>query len=131
MKGSMQFEDSMVTCRFNSRVDVKTLSEAVAAATGWDFTPEEAMAAGRRAINLMRAFNVRAGLTAEHDRPSPRYGSIPTDGPTEGKSIAPHFAQMVSDYYSLMGWSENGKPLAETLDALGLDEVAVDLWGAN
>ena len=128
MKGAMQFEDSMVTCRFNTRMDVKLLAEAVSAVTGWDFTFEEAMQVGRRAVNTMRAFNIRAGLTADLERPSARYGSVPKDGPARGKDIKVHFEKMLQDYYGMMGWDEGGRPLRETLDQLGLENVTADLW---
>jgi aldehyde:ferredoxin oxidoreductase len=127
MKGAMQFEDSMVTCRFNTQTDVQQLAAAVAATTGWDFTFEEAMAVGRRAVNLMRAYNVQAGLTADLDRPGPRYGSTAPDGPAAGKAIGEHFERMVRDYYALMGWDERGRPLPSTLRALQLDAVTADL----
>ena len=127
MKGAMQFEDSMVTCRFNTRMDVKALAEAVSAVTGWDFTFDEAMKVGQRAVNTMRAFNLRQGLTGDLDRPSVRYGSTPIDGPAAGKAIGPHFDKMLRDYYDTMGWDEKGRPLPETLRRLGLEKIARDL----
>ena len=131
MKGAMQFEDSMVTCRFNTRMNVKLLAEAVSAVTGWDFTFEEGMQVGRRAVNTMRAFNIRNGITTDLERPSARYGSTPKDGPASGKDIMVHFDKMLEDYYRLMGWDENGRPLPETLEGLGLGDVAADLWPAR
>ncbi|MDP6668024.1 MAG: aldehyde ferredoxin oxidoreductase C-terminal domain-containing protein, partial [Dehalococcoidia bacterium] len=128
MKGAMQFEDSLVTCRFNTLCDIDLLSEAVAAVTGWDFTPEEAMEVGRRTVHTMRAFNIRNGITGDMERPSERYGSTPTDGPAEGKAILPHFEKMLQDYYKLMGWDENGTPLPETLEKVGLGEAVAELW---
>ncbi len=128
LRGGMQLEDSAVTCRFNTGVDVTLLSEAISAVTGWEFTREEGMEVGRRSVNVMRAFNIGNGLTAELEKPSQRYGSIPTDGPAQGQSIAPHFERMVQIYYSGMGWDEKGRPLPETLHALGLDQIAADLW---
>ncbi len=127
-KGLMQFEDSMGTCRFNTRMNAKLLAEAVSAATGWDFTAEEGHRAGRRAVNLMRAFNLRAGISKELDRPSARYGSTPVDGPTAGVSIMPHWDEMLRNYYTLMGWNpETGVPLPSTLEDLGIGNVAKDL----
>jgi len=128
MKGAMQFEDSMVTCRFNTRMNVELLAEALSAVTGWDFTFEEGMQVGRRAVNTMRAFNIRNGITADRERPSERYGSTPTDGPASGKSIMVHFEGMLQDYYRMMGWDETGRPLRETLEDLGLEDVAAGLW---
>jgi aldehyde:ferredoxin oxidoreductase len=128
MKGGMQFEDSLVTCRFNSRMDIHLLTEGLKAVTGWDFTEDEAMAVGRRAVNIMRAFNLRNGITAEVDRPSPRYGSTPTDGPAAGKGIMPHWDSILAQYYALMGWDTQGRPTPQTLSSLGLEKVAADLY---
>ena len=127
-KGSMQLEDSAVTCRFHTRTDVRLLSAAISAVTGWDFDFDEGMQVGLRAINTMRAYNIRSGITGDLDRPSPRYGSVPTNGPAKGKDIAPHFAKMVKTYYDLMGWDEEGRPLPNTLQELGIENVAIDLW---
>ncbi len=83
---------------------------------------------GRRAVNLMRAFNLQTGLSAEHDRPSFRYGSTPVDGPTEGISIQPHWDKMLRNYYERMGWvPETGVPTKETLERLGISTVWGDL----
>ena len=104
-KGLMQFEDSLGTCRFNTRMNAKLLAEAVSAATGWDLTVEEGKRIGLRAVNLIKAFNIRAGIGLELDRPSKRYGSTPADGPTAGVSIMPHWDAMLRNYYGLMGWN--------------------------
>jgi len=130
-KGLMEFEDSVGTCRFNTRMNAKLIAEAVSAATGWDFSTEEGKRVGLRAVNLMKSFNLRAGIGKELDRPSERYGSTPVDGPTAGISIMPHWDAMLRNYYRLMGWDvETGKPLPETLEDLeigyvskGLDEI--------
>jgi len=127
-KGLMQLEDSVGTCRFNTRMNNVYISEAVAAATGWDFTAEEGKRVGLRAVNLMRAYNLRVGIGTEYDRPSTRYGSTPVDGPTVGISILPHWEAMLRNYYGLMGWdTETGIPLPETLEKLGLGHVVKDM----
>jgi aldehyde:ferredoxin oxidoreductase len=127
-KGLMQLEDSVGTCRFNTRMNLERLSAAVAAATGWTFTAEEGKRVGLRAVNLMRAFNLRAGIGKEHDRPSARYGSTPVDGPSAGISILPHWEAMLKNYYELMGWDpETGVPLPSTLEGLGLGHCSHDL----
>jgi aldehyde:ferredoxin oxidoreductase len=85
---------------------------------------------GRRTINLLRAFNLRRGLAPALEYPSKRYGSTPVDGPVAGRSVAPHWEEMRADYYRWMGWDlESGRPLPETLAALGLPEVSAQLWG--
>jgi aldehyde:ferredoxin oxidoreductase len=131
-KGAFHFLDSMVACRYTTRTDVKLLAEAVSAATGWDFSPKEAMQAGRRIVNLMRVFNLRHGHTVDMDYPSPRYGSNPVDGPVKGTNIMANWEEMRSRYYELMGWDKGtGKPLPDTLRNLELDFAIQELWGDN
>ncbi len=103
--------------------------ETLSAVTGWDFSTSEALQVGRRTVNLLRAFNLRRGITPILEYPSKRYGSIPVDGPIAGKSIAPHWEEMRAAYYRWLGWDvATGRPLPETLSALGLREVAASLW---
>ncbi len=128
-KGIMEFDDSLGTCRFNTRMDIAFEAEAMSAVTGWAFTPEEAKSIGLRIVNLMKAFNIRSGITRDLDYPSARYGSTPVDGPTKGISIMPHWETMLENYYTLMGWeAKTGRPLPETLKRLGLEHVVKDLW---
>lgn len=131
-KGLMLFEDSLGVCHYNTRSKITLLAEGVSAATGWNFTSEEANDAGLRFANLLRAFNIKCGITPSQEYPSARYCSTPTEGPAKGKSIMPHWEQMMDNYYELMGWDrKTGKPLAETLKKLGLDHVAKDLWASK
>jgi len=128
----MPLDDSLVMCRFNNRgagINMDYFAEILKAATGWDFTGEEVSTVGTRIVNLLRAFNIRHGLTADLDAPSPRYGSAPIDGPFQGISSEPAWKEMVSRYYELMGWDvKAGKPLPETLERLGLEHVIKDIW---
>jgi aldehyde:ferredoxin oxidoreductase len=123
-KGGHQFEDCLGTCRFTTRTDIKALSEALSAVTGWEFSKEEAMQVGRRIVTLLRAFNMRHGHIAEMDAPSPRYAETPKDGPSKGKDIKATWGDMRRRYYEAMGWDgKTGKPLPETLKQLGLEEI--------
>jgi aldehyde:ferredoxin oxidoreductase len=127
-KGLMEFEDSVGTCRFNTRMNAELICEAISASTGWDFTTGEGIKVGLRAVNLMRAFNLRVGIGKEHDYPSVRYGSTPVDGTASGISILPHWEAMLRNYYKLMGWNaESGVPLPETLRDLEISYVTKDL----
>lgn len=127
-KGAMILEDSMVTCRFNTRTNVQLLCQALSAVTGWDFSWEEGMQVGLRAVNLLRAFNIRHGINSrEIDRPSPRYGSAPDAGPWKGRNLLNVWDKMLDAYYSGMGWDKSGVPLPETLEKLGLEDVSKDL----
>jgi len=128
-KGRRQFEDCLGTCCFTTRVPLKMVVECLNAATGWDFTPKEAADVGYRAANLFRAFNIRNGIGMDAERPSERWSSTPIDGPAKGISVRPHWSSMMENYYNLMGWDiRTGKPFADTLNRLGLENVARDLW---
>jgi len=98
------------------------------AATGWEYSFEDAYKTGRRIVNLMRIYNIKCGLTPDLERPSVRYGSTPVDGPAKGLSIAPHWESIRNNYYKLMGWdTKTGIPLPETLKELGLEYIINDL----
>lgn len=121
-KGSLQLFDSLVVCAFITNSQVPLLAEALKAVTGWDVDAHEAVEVGRRAVNLMRVFNVRAGLTPDLEFPSARYGSVPVDGAARGRAIMPHWEEMLENYYRLMGWDRTtGLPVPETLRDLGLE----------
>jgi aldehyde:ferredoxin oxidoreductase len=128
--GRMIFEDTLGTCRFCTRVSIGKLAEALNAATSWDFDTEESLKVGRRIVNLLRVFNFRNGITADLEYPSKRYGSTPIDGPVVGKSIAPHWGEMLRNYYTLQGWDlATGKPTPETLRKYGLEDTIAHIWG--
>jgi aldehyde:ferredoxin oxidoreductase len=129
-KGGKQFEDCLGVCWISTRSQIRILAQGVSAATGWDFSTQEAMDVGKRIVNLLRAFNIRHGHTAEMDAPSPRYGSAPPDGPAKGKSILLNWDEMRRNYYAGMGWDkETGKPLPETLKRYGIEYAVSELWG--
>ena len=85
------------------------------------------MRVGRRAVNRLRAFNIRHGVSPALDRPSKRYGSTPIDGPASGVSIQPVLDEMLANNYRLLGWGEDGVPTRDTLEGLGIGYIADDL----
>jgi aldehyde:ferredoxin oxidoreductase len=122
IKGAMVFEDSLITCRFQTDNQLDLMIQAVNASTGWDMDIPKAMEIGKRAVNLARMFNLRQGIDPKLDAPSLRYGSTPLDGPAAGKGVLPNWDRMLKNYYKTMGWDElTGKPLPETLEKLGIE----------
>jgi aldehyde:ferredoxin oxidoreductase len=84
---------------------------------------------GRRIDTLLRAFNIRHGLTPALEVPSAKYGSGQVDGPVKAESVMPYWDSMIDEYYKGMGWDrETGKPLPDTLKRLGLEGILNDLW---
>jgi aldehyde:ferredoxin oxidoreductase len=130
LRGRRHFEDSLGACSFTLRSLVETVCRALNAATGWDYTKEEAIRQGRRTAALLRAFNLRCGLGPELEWPSTRYASIPVDGPAKGQSAKAHWDRMLEVWYETVGYDrKTGRPLPETLQALGLESLIPALWG--
>ncbi|GAB6173972.1 aldehyde ferredoxin oxidoreductase family protein [Paradesulfitobacterium aromaticivorans] len=127
------FVDSLVVCMFPTRTmtsaGVDHLVEMLKATTGWDYTTEEAFTMSLRVVNLLRAFNIRHGITPDFEYPSPRYGSVPVDGPAIGKDVMKIWDETLDHYYKLMGWDRlTGRPRPDTLQELGLDDIIKDLY---
>ena len=121
--GWLQFVDCLGICAFCC-TNRKLTVEAVNAVTGWNLDLQSSLIIGRRIVNLLRVFNFRHGLKPELERPSVRYSETPVDGPHKGRPIRPYFDFMVQTYYESMGWdAKTGRPLPQTLKALGLEEV--------
>ncbi len=119
-----QFGDSLVVCYLPSTWEgsLKMNIDFLNAITGFNLSKDEALEIGERIVNLLRVFNIRNGLKPEDDSFSPRLGQPPTEGPGEGKTLLPHIANVLKEYYRLMGWDEEtGKPLPETLKRLDLE----------
>jgi aldehyde:ferredoxin oxidoreductase len=127
VSGRRLFEDSLGMCFFCMQ-SLAMVTDALNAVTGWDIDIWEAMDIGKRTVNQLRVFAFRHGLTKEIEAPSARYGSVPVDGPAQGKNIMPYWNDLRRNYYEQMGWdAETGKPLPETLEKLGLGHIAADL----
>ena len=124
--GVRLFDDCVCTCRLASpapKLVIKCFNDV----TGWGYTLDDAFTVGRRVVNLLRIFNFKHGMRIEDERPSHRYCTPPVDGPAEGVDIGAKWDEMLKIYYGLMGWdTETGKPLPETLKALGIEEFVED-----
>lgn len=90
------------------------LVEFIRAATGWDFTAAEAIAAGKRSLSFQQAFNMRQGLTARDFALPSRLTAPPAMGPFAGKVV--DFDALRRSYYQAMGWEPlTGNPRMESL----------------
>ncbi len=119
--------NAMVMCIF-ANVAPQMQVDLINAACGYHWSVEDMMTVGERGWNLKRAINNRLGLTAANDRlPKALLEPLP-EGGTEG--FTPDIQGMLYTYYQARGWDlETGRPARQKLLALGLDEVAADLWG--
>ncbi len=92
------------------------------AALGWDFTTEEYLKIGERIWNAERLFNLKAGLDPlKEDTLPKRLTDEPMpDGPNKGHVV--RLKEMLPRYYSLRGWTEEGKITENKIEELGLEE---------
>lgn len=83
---------------------------------------------GERIYNLGRIFNLREGLYRKDDYLPPR---IMNEGLEKGKASGQRISQeafdhMLTEYYKLRGWDEEGVPKKETLRELEIEKELTD-----
>ena len=116
----MNFMDCAVICHFYP-YEYQHLIDALNAATGWDVTREEIIAAGTRVVTMGRLFLLREGFTAQDDTLPARMFRPHAAGPIVGKAMTREmFREALQTYYRLMGWGEDGVPGGAALARLGL-----------
>lgn len=94
-------------------------------ATGMQFTTQSVLEAGERILNLQRAFACREGFSRKEDMLPKRLVTPLSDGGSAGK--AADLEYQLDEYYQVRGWTENGIPTKEKLQALGLNKAAEDV----
>jgi aldehyde:ferredoxin oxidoreductase len=119
--------NSIVMCIF-ANTDPELQVKLINAACGLDWTIEDMMRCGERGWNLKRAINNRMGLTSANDKlPKAMLEPFP-DGGSAG--YVPDVKAMLIAYYQHRGWDfETGKPSRKKFHELGLEDIAIDLWG--
>jgi aldehyde:ferredoxin oxidoreductase len=87
---------------------------------GTNHKADDLLVIGERIWNLERLFNLQAGFSSDDDILPVRFSSEPIpEGPGEGQTS--RVAEMLPAYYQVRGWSDQGEPLPETLNNLGLE----------
>jgi aldehyde:ferredoxin oxidoreductase len=105
---------------------VDEMAKFISIATGKDITLEMLYTYSERMDNLIRSFNVREGMTRKDDVVPEIFFTEPS--PLRGESLnRKKFNEILDEFYSLKGWDSNGIPTRETLEKLGLKDVADDL----
>ena len=118
--------DALTLCKF-APLKVPQICEILNALTGWEFGPEELLAAGDRSVNLKRAISNKLGVTRNDDI-LPEICLDPlSEGTTDG--IRPDMEIMLKEYYRYRDWDwQTGKPTKEKLMELGLTQAVEDLY---
>ncbi|MDE3102337.1 MAG: hypothetical protein KGJ98_08890 [Chloroflexota bacterium] len=103
-------------------------AEALEAATGMQWRPEDALVVGRRVVNLQRLINIHLGYVPEEDFDiSQRLLEKIAEGPAAGRGLTrAEFSRLREEFYRMQDWSiETGWPSDELLRELGLDPSLV------
>lgn len=121
---SRSVKDVVGMCFF-LRYDDARMLEIVNAVTGWGMSADELLAIGERSLALPRLFNIREGRTSADDRLPEHVMKPHKSGVLSKVRLDPDdLAAQVRAYYRARGWSDDGIPLPETLQRLGLEEYA-------
>jgi aldehyde:ferredoxin oxidoreductase len=125
----MNIMDSLSICKFsmlNNALTISHLREWYHQITGRDLSVEEFMKVGERAFTLKRMVNNRRGISRKDDMLPPRMRTLKKQG--EGFDLdVPPLLPMLSEYYDLRGWTEEGRPDPETIRRLRLGEFSTEL----
>ncbi|MHA2407621.1 MAG: aldehyde ferredoxin oxidoreductase family protein [Candidatus Ranarchaeia archaeon] len=119
--------DSVMFCKFFRGVvsTLEDIANLLNLVTGMQFKPEELREIGNRISQLQEAFSIREGLKREDFYLPDRILEEPVpDGPAKGVTLTKQeFEKMLNAYFDYRGWDQNGRPLKQTLQKFGLDEV--------
>ena len=97
----------------------RRLTQIMNHATGAGYDEESLLLAGERIFNLEKLFLLKAGFSKDDDTLPPRMLNEPmNEGPAEGQVV--ELEEMLTEFYALRGWDENGVPKHEKLSELGL-----------
>jgi aldehyde:ferredoxin oxidoreductase len=112
--------DSAGVCLFTFRaLSAADYAAMVAAVTGLAMGEESLLLAGERIWNLQRLFNARAGFSMKDDTLPLRLMEEPiSTGFAAGRVWRRE--PLLSEYYQVRGWDEEGRPMQEKLAALGI-----------
>jgi aldehyde:ferredoxin oxidoreductase len=102
--------------------------DMVRAVTGWNVSLWELLKVGERRLNLMRLFNAREGVGAEHDTVPPKLLQPLQGGRSDGISVSrEEVEEAKAIYYGMAGWDQQGRPMKAKLEELGLGWAAGEL----
>lgn len=126
--------ESLVSCRLpwiEVGFSLDWYPKFLKAATGESITFDHLKTAADRIFALIRCFWKREypGFGRAWDMPPERWVTEPlTKGPLKGTKVdKTKYENMLNWYYELRGWDSNGIPTKETLEKLGLSDVAAVL----
>jgi aldehyde:ferredoxin oxidoreductase len=113
MQNLMSVYNGLGLCKFLLRADIgpELLNIWTNCATGWHNSMQELMSIGERIFNLKRAYNVKLGISRRDDVLPKRFLTAHEEGAAAGSS--PDMERLLTEYYRIRGWTEDGVPIIE------------------
>jgi len=119
---------SFIFCDFYA-VNFPNMAKYYTSVTGVPSSEQDLRVIGKRVWNLVRAFNVREGFSRKDDTLPERLEKEPLPaGKPKGHVVSrADFEKMLSEYYELWGWDDQGRPTKKVLDEAGLGDIVKKL----
>ncbi|MHB8765005.1 MAG: aldehyde ferredoxin oxidoreductase family protein [Deferrisomatales bacterium] len=131
LQNLMSVLDSLSVCKFtmlNNALRISHFAQWYDLITGDGLGVDGLLALGERSFTLKRMINNRRGITRKDDLLPPRMRTRKKRGEEVDLDVPP-LAPLLSDYYELRGWTDEGRPGPETLARLGLNARGERLAG--
>ncbi len=126
--------DSVGQCKWNTvflnvGIGIELQAAALSAGLGREIKVDNLIDMASRIATQERAFAVREGLTREQDTLPKKLINYRMPGTWPEDKVNPKdLERMKNEYYAAMAWDmKSGVPTRETLEAMGLSDVASDL----
>jgi len=126
LQNYMNLRDSLVFCNFDQLNNAAKATHVLGwynLITGRGVSFDEFMTLGERGFQLKRMIANRRGVTRKDDNLPPRLRTLKKIGQDLDFDVPPLYP-MLSEYYDLRGWTEEGRPSGETVARLGLRAFA-------
>ncbi|MCP4614585.1 MAG: aldehyde ferredoxin oxidoreductase family protein [Planctomycetes bacterium] len=120
--------NAAVICKFVlGTLSAQDFADMLERATGFGFDIDKLMTCGARIWLIKRALNCMMGMRRKDDRLPKLMLAPTTEGGAEGS--VPEIDRMLDEYYEMRGLDPDGLPTRETLEKIGLADVADRLYG--
>ncbi|MBI4305818.1 MAG: aldehyde ferredoxin oxidoreductase C-terminal domain-containing protein, partial [Chloroflexi bacterium] len=126
--------DMLLNCKWHTTwaempFTAELSAELLTAGTGRPWTADYLLNRAARLRAIERVYDVREGLTRDHDTLPKRFFGEPYSGRFSQDTLdREKFERMKDEYYELRGWDrETGVPSREYLESLGLKSIADEL----
>jgi aldehyde:ferredoxin oxidoreductase len=106
-------------------INAEDLTDLMVTSSVFDYTFPELVECGERIWHMKRGVSNLMGITAKDDRLPKQILTPPAEGGAAGSKV--DLELMMREFYPVRGLNPDGRPSKETLDRLGLTDLAAKL----